>query len=403
MSELRTRKLGGAEHAAFFELTAAAFLEEPHEDWRAAHRELFDPERAHGVFAGSELVGGGEHLCSRIALPGGVDFPLAAVTSVGVRPGHRRQGVLTELMRAQLESLRGSDEPLAGLVSSEGGIYGRFGYGVSTRDGVLTAPRGSRFRSTVDIDPRPVRELGLASGEAFATELCGPLWTQRPGWLAHDANWRNRVRNQHAFQWGAGKLRCAAHPDGYVFYRPKPAWSPEGPEYGLRVVELVARTPAAYAALWRYLLDTDLVAQVTWPRAAVDEPLLTMLENPRSAELRVLDGLWLRPVDLDRVLVARQYSAPCEVVLDVTDAFCPWNAGRWRLRAGVDGVAEVERTSSEPDLALDVSDLAAAYLGGTSLATLAAAGRVGAHAPEALGAATRAFATERAPHCPRNF
>jgi len=403
VSQLRARTLSASEHGAFFELTAAAFLEEPHEDWRAAHREVFDPERAHGVFDGPELVGGGEHLSSRIALPGGADFPLAAVTSVGVRPGHRRRGVLTELMRAQLESLRGSDEPLAGLVSSEGGIYGRFGYGVSTRDGVLTVPRGAPFRSTVEVDPRPVRELDLARGEAFATELHRLLWTQRPGWLAHDANWRNRVRNQHAFQWGAGALRCATHPDGYVFYRPKPGWKPEGPEYGLRVVELVARTPAAYAALWRHLLDTDLVAQVTWPRAAVDEPLLAMLENPRSAELRVLDGLWLRPVDLDRVLAAQQYSAPCEVVLDVHDAFCPWNADRWLLRAGADGSAEVARTSSAPDLALDVSDLAAAYLGGTSLTTLAAAGRVVAHSPEALRAATRAFATERAPHCPRNF
>ena len=403
MSELHARKLTDGEHGAFFELTAAAFLEEPHEDWRTASRAVFDAERAHGVFDGSELVGGGEHLRSRIALPGGVDFPLAAVTNVGVRPGHRRRGVLTELMRAQLESLRGSDEPLAGLVSSEGGIYGRFGYGVSTRDGVLSVPRGAPFKSTVDIDPRPVRELDLDSGEEHARELFSAVWTQRPGWLAHDANWRNRIRNQRAFQWGAGALRCAAHPDGYAFYRPKPGWKPEGPEYGLRVVELVARTPGAYAALWRYLLDTDLVSQVTWPRAAVDEPLLHLLENPRSAELRVLDGLWLRPVDLDRVLAARRYSAPLDLVLEVSDAFCPWNAGRWRLRAGADDLAEVARTRDEPDLAADVSDLATAFLGGTSLTTLAAAGRVVATGPEALCAATRAFTAERAPHCPRNF
>ena len=117
----------------------------------------------------------------------------------------------------------------------------------------------------------------------------------------------------------------------------------------------------------------------------------------------MLDGLWLRLVDLDRALAARPYSAPVDVVLDVTDPVCPWNAGRWRLRAGEDGTAEVARTDAEPGLALGVSDLASAFLGGTSLTALAAAGRVADLEPGALRAATRAFAAERAPHCPRNF
>ena len=403
MPELSTRTLTAADYDAFHELFADAFLDEPHEVRREAHRDVFDGDRAHGVFDGPEMVGAGEHMGARIALPGGRDLPLAAVTSVGVRPGHRRRGILTEVMRSQLGSLHGSGEPVAGLVSSEGGIYGRFGYGVATEDAVLTLPRGAAFRSTVDVDGRPVRELDPAGAVEFARELYRPMWTQRPGWLAHDANWETRIRNESGFRGGAGALRFAAHPDGYAFYRPKPAWRADGPHYGLRVLELVATTPSAYAALWRYLLDTDLVTEVVWPRAAVDEPVLSMLDNPRSAERRVLDGLWLRLVDLDRALAARPYSVPVDVVLDVTDEVCPWNAGRWRLRAGEDGTAEVARTDAEPGLALGVSDLASAFLGGTSLTALAAAGRVADLEPGALRATTRAFAAERAPHCPRNF
>ena len=52
---------------------------------------------------------------------------------------------------------------------------------------------------------------------------------------------------------------------------------------------------------------------------------------------------------------------------------------------------------------LDVTDLAAAYLGAFSFAQLAAAGRVRELQPGGLRRADDLFRTDRAPWCPRVF
>ncbi|GAA2354812.1 hypothetical protein GCM10009854_36060 [Saccharopolyspora halophila] len=165
---------------------------------------------------------------------------------------------------------------------------------------------------------------------------------------------------------------------------------------------LGAETPQAYAAPWRYLLDLDLAAEVVWPKAAADEPIGRLLADPRAARQQHSDGLWLRLIDLESALPARRYGAGADVVLEITDGFRPWNAGRWRLRTSLSD-ASVSRTQEPAQLALDTADLAAAYLGGTTLTSLAAAGRVRELVPGALSTASRAFATDRPPSCPDAF
>src|SRR5690606_22467549 len=87
---------------------------------------------------------------------GGV-LPMAGVTYVGVKPTHRRRGILRAMMQRQLSDVREAGEPLAGLWASESIIYGRFGYGQAASGSSFTidrehtdlaratAPRG-RFR-----------------------------------------------------------------------------------------------------------------------------------------------------------------------------------------------------------------------------------------------------------------
>jgi predicted acetyltransferase len=122
-----------------------------------------------------------------------------------------------------------------------------------------------------------------------------------------------------------------------------------------------------------------------------------MVVDPRSLHLRLSEGLWLRLVDVEAALAARSYSGDGEVVLEVRDGFCPWNAGRYRVGAGV------ERTDAAADLELDVADLASAYLGGFSFARLAAAERVREVKEGALERADVLFRTERTPYCPEDF
>jgi predicted acetyltransferase len=219
--------------------------------------------------------------------------------------------------------------------------------------------------------------------------------------------WKRRTRDSERFRDGYSALRAAVHEDGdgavdgYALYAVKNDWE-DGPDERARIRELVADGPAAASGMWAYLLGLDLVRAVEWPIAPPDVPIVELVTSPQLPRLSLGPNLWVRLVDVPAALAARTYAAPVDVVLDVDDAFCPWNAGRYRL-AAVDGRAACERTDAPPDLALSAADLGAAYLGGTRLAALALAGRVRELRPGALAPTSIAFGAAREPWCPEIF
>jgi predicted acetyltransferase len=152
------------------------------------------------------------------------------------------------------------------------------------------------------------------------------------------------------------------------------------------------------------LLNIDLVAETHAPYLGIplDDPLLLLLEDARSAKPTLHDRLHLRLVDLDRALSARSYTRPIDVVLEVADVFCPWNAGRWRLSGDETG-ATCARTEAPADLSIGVRELGAAYLGGTTLRSLASAALVAENTKGALRAASVAFAGDVEPWLPFGF
>ncbi len=143
------------------------------------------------------------------------------------------------------------------------------------------------------------------------------------------------------------------------------------------------------------------MTEVMTPGLPLDDPLLVWAEeaNPASTPGH---SLWTRVVDVDAALTARGYAADLDVVLEVSDLLCPWNAGRWRLVAGADG-STCERTTAAADLTLDIRELGSAYLGGTTLVALGAAGLVDEHTPGALTATSAAFRSPVLPATPYMF
>jgi predicted acetyltransferase len=366
-------------------------------DW---FRSDLEPERFTVAFDGDEVVGTAAILTRQMTLPGAGPTPVAAVTTVAVKPWHRRRGALTKLMHVQLHGIHEQgDEPFAALWASEGSIYGRFGYGIAAEFCEITIPNGVGFRAGIDLGEDRVRELRRAEALPFVTALYGKIVPQHVGWLTRDEHtWRWRLWDTENARGSASSLRFALHPDGYAIFRTRQKWGDRGPEARLSVEELVAATPAATAALWRYLLDTDHVREVT-ANMATDSPVLLMLQDQRQAIRRVSDSLWVRLVDVDRALVLRKYSAPLDTVFELTDALCPWNQGRWRLVVDDSGSASVERTTGDPDFVLDITELGAVFLGGIRLTGLAAAGRVTEIVPGTALRASRAFLGDHAPHC----
>lgn len=169
-----------------------------------------------------------------------------------------------------------------------------------------------------------------------------------------------------------------------------------GPAGEVKVSQVVAANPEAYRALWRFLTSIDLTRSVSYMFGAEDEPLPFTVSDPNAIGVSSDPSLWVRVIDVPAALCGRRYAAPVDVVLDVADELLSDNAGRWRLVWDGDS-ASCERTSSEADIRLDIKELGAVYLGGTSLQALAGAGRVTEMRPGAVRAATTAFGWHRAP------
>ena len=136
------------------------------------------------------------------------------------------------------------------------------------------------------------------------------------------------------------------------------------------------------------------MAVVEVPFAPPDHPLFLLLGLARRAQYRMHDALWVRIVDLPAALSGRAYGEGGPLVLEVRDAVCEWNDGRWRLEGGT-----CERTAEEPDLALDVSALGAAYLGAVPFKQLREALRVEELRDGAIERADALFAWRPLPWC----
>ena len=385
---------------------AGAFLEDLDEGEAKLDAKVVEPERTLVVRDDGRMVATAAVFSRELTVPGG-PRPVAAVSLVGVAPGHRRRGLLSAMMRRQLADVREAGEAIAALWASEAVLYGRFGYGIGTRVAELDVrTRAARLRPDVErLDVAP--ELMLAhEARGRIAAIHEAVRTGRPGMLARGDAWWDLILydpQREREREGAGRLRALVLGDeGYALYAFKEAWGAGGPEGVVRLRELVATTPAAAAALWGLLLELDLVRSVKWESAPADEPLIHMVDNARAVTTTLGDGLWVRLVDLPRALRERTYSAPFDVVLDVADDVCPENAGRHRL--AWDGErATCEPTRAQAGLELSAAELGAAFLGGTTLESLARAGRVRERNAGALATASVAFRGAAEPWCPETF
>ncbi|MFF4782340.1 GNAT family N-acetyltransferase [Streptomyces griseorubiginosus] len=389
-------------------LRAFGGIPEPAEE-RETFRELTEIDRSIGVWDDGRCVGTAGAFSFRLTVPGGASVPAAGVTMVSVAATHRRRGVLTSMMRRQLDDVRSWGEPLAVLTASEPVIYGRFGYGVGT------------YQLNADIDTARVR-LSVPPGTddvrlryaapADVLDACEAVYarlvSRRPGMIARIPGWeRLWLLDPESTRDGASPLQCVvAERDGevvgFVRYRVKADWDATGPKGTVVVSDLEALDPAGHGALWRFLFDLDLTSRIDIRRRPVDEAWQYLVSDIRRCSPLVRDALHVRLVDVGAALEARTYQTPVDVVLEVEDAFCPWNAGRWRLSGDAKG-ASCTRTTDPADLALSVRELGAAYLGGVSLASLAGAGLVRELRQGSLAEASVGFGSVVAPWLPHGF
>lgn len=395
----------------WFDRTDRAFGGTIPPEERAQWKAVTEAPRSIAAWDGDEIVGSAGAFSFRLSVPGGALVPAAGVTMVSVQPTHRRRGVLTSMMRRQLDDVRERGEAIAVLTASEPEIYGRFGYGVAS-ERLWFDIDTTRVRLVLP-DPAAVARVRLRfTGPEESLAACEDVYARlvpgRPGLLARRPGWeRQSLVDAPAIRGGAGARLCVlAEVDGelrgYARYAMKPNWSPGGPDGTVLVLDVDALDPVAYAALWRFLLDIDLTSKAVASNRPADDPLLHLVSDVRRCRTRTEEGLFARLVEVGAALEARTYAAPVDVVFEVTDSFCPWNEGRWRLTGDPKGAVCV-RTADPADLTLSVRALGSAYLGGFSLAALARAGRVRELRRGALAEATVAFRSDVAPWLAHGF
>ena len=412
MSELELRPAREEERALLHDLPLRLFHASDAE--AAAERETEGPhvslERSRVLVDDGQVVASSYLLPLRMGVPGATT-PVAGLTYAGVASTHRRRGLLTRLMEAHLRGVADDGEPLLALHASESAIYGRFGFGLGTRRLAVEVRRGeTAFRRPVP-PPAQVRLDEAPALRADLERVWAATWPSRPGALDRAAagRWDVRLGDPPAVREGATARQAVVvadgdrGPRGYALYRVRSEWDDSLPRAVCTVEEVVALDAAAAAGVWQLLLDLDLVGTWRASSLAPDDPLPHLLADPRRARPRLGDALWVRLVRVGDALALRELGAEADVVLDVADPRLPDNAPRWHLRGAPGSATTCEPTTRAADVALDVRDLASAYLGGTSLVELAGAGLVEERTPGALVRASRALSWHVAPWCQEVF
>lgn len=364
--------------------------EEPTDEQIAATRAYSGSRRNVGVYdpdAGMPTVPVGtiSSWASELTVPGGRAVDACAISGVTVAQTHHRRGIARAMVEGELRATAAVGIPVAALTVSESTLYGRYGFAPAAASASWTIETrragwvGSEPGGRVDFITRErLRELAPALHERVRLRSPGELEMPSGHWdrfaaTRPDAEHPGRLR---AVQWAdaTGAVRALAlytvTEDDRDFTKSR-----------VDVAYLVSDGDDAYAALWRFLLGLDLVAEVRATELAVDEPLLWMIADQRAARVTATDHQYVRILDVPAALEARAYGHPGAVAFDVSDPIA-LSGGRWLLEVGDDGAGKVRpwRDAGEVDgvpiVRLGIAELSAAYLGGVSLATLARASRV---------------------------
>jgi predicted acetyltransferase len=335
----------------------------------AAWRALIAADGSVVVCDGSDVVAMAHYLDLRLTVPGGAVLPTAGLCFVVVAPTHRRRGLLRAMYTELHRRIAGHRYPVAALIASEGGIYGRFGYGPATIDNELTIDRRFASFHADAPDPGGVR-LGRPARHRDELAAVYQRWQQHtPGGLVRPpALWDELLADRESTRRGGTPWFSFLHPDGYALYRVHGT----DPKV-VRVVELKAATTDARVALWRALLGLDLINTVvagTHP----DDVLPYLLTDSRLARTTARgDGLWLRIMDIRAALQARTYRGEFSTVLEISDVF---GRGRRFALDIRDGRASCTPSDAPAQIEMDLDVLGSLYLGAHRAPVLAAANRL---------------------------
>jgi predicted acetyltransferase len=171
--------------------------------------------RTLAAFDGDTIVGGTGVFSFQMRVPGAM-AAVAGVSLVAVLPSHRRQGILSALMRRQLADVSERGEAVAVLFGSESGIYGRYGYGRASWHAAYRLQRGEgTLAPGAPADPglrlRIAEPLSVRAELAQVYDLALAV---RPGLYSRTEPWWDRLLTDlHSDGGSSRQIRCVLAED----------------------------------------------------------------------------------------------------------------------------------------------------------------------------------------------
>jgi predicted acetyltransferase len=395
------RPIRGEELEAFVRVLETAAGRQPSAATMPGRRTTYRPERTLAAYDGDRMVGGTASEPIELTLPGGAPGTAAKVTLTGLLPGFRGRGIASAFMQRQLRDLRDWGEPFAALTTTQSGVPGRHGFSPATQALALVATPSRRARTTIEIGGVETRLVDRHEAEPVLPGVYDRHRRQQAGQVSRSIGfWQewfldhDLVRMTPAerfFVLASSGDNPGDRCDGYLTYRLIYGPLREQPVSELVIEDLVAVTDSARRALWRFCLEFDQAPHLSAWNLPADEPLPWAAEASGVRVTALRPFLRLRIIDVPWALAARRYGVTDQLVIEVVDPVLPVNGGCYRLDGGPHGAA-CARTTRPPDLTMSVAELAAVYLGGFELTTLARAGRVTEHRAGSLRRADAMFA-----------
>ncbi|MEU0953927.1 GNAT family N-acetyltransferase [Streptomyces niveus] len=410
------RVITESDFPAWLRALNTGFLRSPavSEENVADRRSYMDTRRMRGAFDEGRCVATYRTFPQELTAVGGARLPSSAISNVTVSATHRRRGLLSRMITADLAEAKERGDVVSTLIAAEYPIYGRYGFGPAAwiTDWSIDVPRAG-------LDPRASGQpddggrVDLADGSdvtKLGPELHERLRSLRHGVITRNERWwrvLTGTATSHGAPWSepfhAVYRSASGEVEGLLTYKADEVWGDaKQPLNTATVLDAIAVTTAAERALWRYVCSIDWITTVRTGYRAPDDLLPLFLPDPRAARIVTqADFLWVRILDTVRALESRTYAASGTLVLNIHDR-ASLASGRYRLDT-TPTTTTCTPTTQSPDLTLDVRELGALYLGDESAVRLAALGTVTEEKPGAASRTDALFRTSRRPWCPDVF
>jgi predicted acetyltransferase len=345
------------------------------------------------------VVGTSLYYRLELTVPGGATLEAAWLAMIAVAATHQGQGIWQRLSTQGLGILLERARPILCGVPTQPTVYEILGAGVASYSHAYNIePRFTELR--VKPGRNHARKIEPAEAVTVLPAIYERWAAVTPGALSRSSGWWADVLEDRVTQRENGSaLNVIAHPDGYLTYRVLGA-SPHAfrRPFGTMVVQdFCPVTPEAHTELLGALVGLNMFDNIKM-EVPVDDPLPLKLKDPLAAQLTGgTDFLWMRIMDVPKVLAARSYSADIDISLEVTDPLA-MAGGRFALHVA-DGVGTCHPHDGPPDVTMALGDLGTMFMGAHRAWELHNADRLTEHRSGALDTLDAAFNTKRAPYC----